>query len=132
MLEETFVVNKISGHLLFSTYIPSVLIVTMSWIRSDMERKLLTPHHSFWIPPEGTPARVTLGVTSLLTLTTQVEQSDSKLTLSLSLQSMQTQQTLPPVSYTKAIDVWLATCVVFVFLRFSTEPEEKNIQCSNN
>ena len=85
--------------------------------------QLLTPHHSFWIPPEGTPARVTLGVTSLLTLTTQVEQSDSKLTLSLSLslslQSMQTQQTLPPVSYTKAIDVWLATCVVFVFLRSS-------------
>ena len=37
---------------------------------------------------------------------------------SLQTQSMQTQQTLPPVSYTKAIDVWLATCVVFVFLRF--------------
>ena len=47
--------------------------------------ELLTPHHSFWIPPEGTPARVTLGVTSLLTLTTQVEQSDSLLTLSCSL-----------------------------------------------
>ena len=80
-------------------------------------------HHSFWIPPEGTPARVTLGVTSLLTLTTQVEQSDSQLTLMLPLQSMQTQQTLPPVSYTKAIDVWLATCVVFVFLRSSLWPE---------
>ena len=37
-LEETFVMSKISGHLLFSTYIPSVLIVTMSWIRSDIER----------------------------------------------------------------------------------------------
>ena len=34
---------------------------------------------SFWIPPEGTPARVTLGVTSLLTLTTQVELWNKKL-----------------------------------------------------
>jgi hypothetical protein len=32
------------GFLFFSTYIPSVLIVIMSWI-------------SFWIPPESTPAR---------------------------------------------------------------------------
>ena len=34
---------------------PSALIVVMSWI-------------SFWIKPEAIPARVTLGVTSLLTL----------------------------------------------------------------
>ena len=61
------------GYLVFSTYIPSVLIVVMSWI-------------SFWIPPESTPARVTLGVTSLLTLATL---------------NTQTQQSLPPVSYTK-------------------------------
>ena len=86
---------------------------------------------SFWIPPEGTPARVTLGVTSLLTLTTQVEKLFSHpnlplIYLSIRYQSMQTQQTLPPVSYTKAIDVWLATCVVFVFLRFSVGPEKDN------
>lgn len=43
------------GYHLFHTYIPSALIVVMSWI-------------SFWIKPEAIPARVTLGVTSLLTL----------------------------------------------------------------
>lgn len=46
-------------------------------------------------------ARVTLGVTSLLTLATQNTQS---------------QQSLPPVSYVKAIDVWMSSCSVFVFL----------------
>lgn len=76
------------GYHLFHTYIPSALIVVMSWI-------------SFWIKPEAIPARVTLGVTSLLTLATQNTQS---------------QQNLPPVSYVKAIDVWMSSCSVFVFL----------------
>ena len=87
-LAAVFKLKRNPGYLFFSTYIPSVLIVVMSWI-------------SFWIPPESTPARVTLGVTSLLTLATQ---------------NTQTQQSLPPVSYTKAIDVWMATCIIFVFL----------------
>lgn len=43
------------GYHLFHTYIPSALIVVMSWI-------------SFWIKPEAIPARVTLGVTAFLTL----------------------------------------------------------------
>jgi hypothetical protein len=43
------------GYHMFHTFIPSALIVVMSWI-------------SFWIKPEAIPARVTLGVTSLLTL----------------------------------------------------------------
>ncbi|XP_026688718.1 glycine receptor subunit alpha-4 [Diaphorina citri] len=76
------------GYHLFHTYIPSALIVVMSWI-------------SFWIKPEAIPARVTLGVTSLLTLATQNTQS---------------QQSLPPVSYVKAIDIWMSSCSVFVFL----------------
>ena len=42
---------------------------------------------SFWIKPEAVPARVTLGVTSLLTLSTQHANS---------------QKALPPVSYIKA------------------------------
>lgn len=56
---------------------------------------------SFWIRPEAIPARVTLGVTSLLTLATQNTQSQSS---------------LPPVSYVKAIDVWMSSCTVFVFM----------------
>ena len=72
-LAAVFKLKRNPGYLFFSTYIPSVLIVVMSWI-------------SFWIPPESTPARVTLGVTSLLTLATQ---------------NTQTQESLPPVSYTK-------------------------------
>ena len=61
------------GYFMFHTYIPTCLIVMMSWI-------------SFWIKPEAVPARVTLGVTSLLTLSTQHANS---------------QKSLPPVSYIK-------------------------------
>lgn len=55
---------------------------------------------SFWIKPEAVPARVTLCVTSLLTLSTQHAQS---------------QKSLPPVSYIKAIDIFMSSCTVFVF-----------------
>ena len=62
---------------MFHTYIPTCLIVMMSWI-------------SFWIKPEAVPARVTLGVTSLLTLSTQHANS---------------QKSLPPVSYIKVMSL---------------------------
>ena len=55
---------------------------------------------SFWIKPDAVPARVTLCVTSLLTLSTQHAQS---------------QKSLPPVSYIKAIDIFMSSCTVFVF-----------------
>ena len=54
-IEVVFTLKRRLGYHLFHTYIPSALIVVMSWI-------------SFWIKPEAIPARVTLGVTSLLTL----------------------------------------------------------------
>ncbi|XP_034944574.1 glycine receptor subunit alpha-4 isoform X1 [Chelonus insularis] len=87
-IQIVFNLRRRLGYHLFHTYIPSALIVVMSWI-------------AFWIKPEAIPARVTLGVTSLLTLATQNTQS---------------QQSLPPVSYVKAIDVWMSSCSVFVFL----------------
>lgn len=56
---------------------------------------------SFWIKPEAAPARVTLGVTSLLTLSTQHAKS---------------QASLPPVSYLKAVDAFMSVCTIFVFM----------------
>lgn len=56
---------------------------------------------SFWIKPEAAPARVTLGVTSLLTLSTQHAKS---------------QASLPPVSYLKAVDGFMSVCTIFVFM----------------
>ncbi|XP_045111265.1 glycine receptor subunit alpha-2-like isoform X3 [Portunus trituberculatus] len=87
-LEVVFKLKRRLGHYLFHTYIPTCLIVIMSWV-------------SFWIRPEIAPARVTLGVTSLLTMSTQHARS---------------QAALPPVSYIKAIDVFMSSCTVFVFL----------------
>ncbi|XP_059090435.1 glycine receptor subunit alpha-4-like [Tigriopus californicus] len=87
-LEVVFMFKRRLGYYLFHTYVPTCLIVIMSWI-------------SFWIKPEAVPARVTLGVTSLLTLSTQHANS---------------QKSLPPVSYIKAIDVFMSGCTVFVFL----------------
>ncbi|KAG5889193.1 hypothetical protein JTB14_000618 [Gonioctena quinquepunctata] len=87
-LEVVFVLKRRLGYYLFHTYIPTCLIVIMSWV-------------SFWIKPEAAPARVTLGVTSLLTLSTQHAKS---------------QAALPPVSYLKAVDGFMSVCTVFVFM----------------
>ncbi|XP_042900511.1 glycine receptor subunit alpha-2 [Parasteatoda tepidariorum] len=87
-IEVTFTLKRRLGYYLFHTYIPTCLIVIMSWI-------------SFWIKVDAVPARVTLCVTSLLTLSTQHAQS---------------QKSLPPVSYIKAIDIFMSSCTVFVFL----------------
>ena len=60
------------------------MLVIVSWV-------------SFWLDQHAIPARVSLGVTTLLTMSTQ--------TSGISAQ-------LPPVSYTKAIDVWTGACQV--------------------
>ncbi|XP_071545422.1 glycine receptor subunit alpha-4-like isoform X2 [Panulirus ornatus] len=87
-LEVVFQLRRRLGYYLFHTYMPTCLIVIMSWV-------------SFWVKPEAAPARVTLGVTSLLTLSTQHAKSQSS---------------LPPVSYLKIIDMFMSTCTVFVFM----------------
>ena len=68
-------------------YIPSIFIVAISWV-------------SFWLNVDAVPARISLGILTVLTMTTQ---KSSAVT------------TLPKVSYIKAIDVWMAACLCFVF-----------------
>ena len=55
---------------------------------------------SFWISHESTSARVALGITTVLTMTT----------ISTGVRS-----SLPRISYVKAIDIYLLMCFVFVF-----------------
>ena len=68
-------------------YFPCALIVVLSWV-------------GFWIDYRSTPARVALGITTVLTVTT----------LSNSIRS-----SLPPASYTKSIDYYLLISFLFVF-----------------
>ena len=66
------------------------MLVIVSWV-------------SFWLDQHAIPARVSLGVTTLLTMSTQ--------TSGISAQ-------LPPVSYTKAIDVWTGACQVNSYIPY--------------
>ena len=73
------------------------MLVIVSWV-------------SFWLDQNAIPARVSLGVTTLLTMSTQTSGINAQ---------------LPPVSYTKAIDVW--TGVRFFFLKIFLKNSKKNL-----
>ncbi|KAM0725014.1 Glycine receptor subunit alphaZ1 [Formica fusca] len=75
------------GHHLIQTFAPSTLVVMLSWF-------------SFWLGLDAIPGRVALLVTSMLTLVTMFTGLKSD---------------IPPVAYIKALDVWMAGCMMFVF-----------------
>ncbi|RWS30222.1 mutant GABA gated chloride channel-like protein [Leptotrombidium deliense] len=75
------------GFYLIQIYVPASLIVVISWV-------------SFWLHRNATPARVALGVTTVLTMTTLMSSTNAA---------------LPKISYIKSIDVFLGTCFVMVF-----------------
>ncbi|XP_064608271.1 glycine receptor subunit alpha-3-like isoform X2 [Liolophura sinensis] len=86
-IRASIVLERDIWYYVIQVYIPSTLIVILSWV-------------SFWLDVDAIPARITLGVLTVLTLTTQ---------------SSSLRNTLPKVSYIKAIDVWMALCLGFVF-----------------
>ncbi|KAF0300116.1 Glycine receptor subunit alpha-2 [Amphibalanus amphitrite] len=83
-----FFMSREPGYYLLDYYIPSGFLVIVSWV-------------SFWLSPEAAPARVTLGTSTMLTF----------ITLSNTIKN-----SLPKVSYTKFVDVWLFICTTFIFL----------------
>jgi hypothetical protein len=63
---------------MIQTYIPSVLIVMLSWL-------------SFWLNVDAVPARISLGILTVLTMTTQRSMSNVS---------------LPRVSYVKVMKLF--------------------------
>ena len=76
------------SYYVFTIYIPTFMTVCVSWM-------------SFWLDHKSAPARVALTITTLLAMSTTTSSINNS---------------LPPVAYTKAIDVWNNICVSFVFL----------------
>ncbi|KAL0618807.1 Gamma-aminobutyric acid receptor subunit beta-3, partial [Plecturocebus cupreus] len=87
-LSLSFRLKRNIGYFILQTYMPSILITILSWV-------------SFWINYDASAARVALGITTVLTMTTI---------------NTHLRETLPKIPYVKAIDMYLMGCFVFVFL----------------
>ncbi|KFU91463.1 Gamma-aminobutyric acid receptor subunit pi, partial [Chaetura pelagica] len=75
-------------YFILETYVPSSLLVALSWV-------------SFWISQSSVPARICIGVTTVLTMTTLM---------------MGARTSLPNANCSiKAIDVYLGICFSFIF-----------------
>ncbi|CAL8116349.1 unnamed protein product [Orchesella dallaii] len=82
-------------HFLIMVYIPTMMIVFVSWV-------------SFWISSKAVTARTLLGTLTLFVLAIQTAEMNKK---------------FPETIYTKAVDVWTGVCLTFVFaalLEFAT------------
>lgn len=88
-VEVTLLLEREFGSALLDIYFPSILIVMASWT-------------SFWFEITSPPARVALGVTTLLTLVTSSKSVNDK---------------LPKVSYMKSNDVYVLVCICEFFLK---------------
>ncbi|XP_032787616.1 gamma-aminobutyric acid receptor alpha-like [Daphnia magna] len=83
VLQVSFNLRRKQGYFLIQVYVPCILIVVLSWV-------------SFWLNREATSDRISLGITTVLTLSTL---------------AMDTRTDLPKVHYATALD-W------FIFITF--------------
>ncbi|XP_071439190.1 gamma-aminobutyric acid receptor subunit alpha-4-like [Hetaerina americana] len=82
-----FFLKRHTGYFMLQVYVPCGLIVSCSWV-------------SFWIDPDAVPARVSLGVTTVLSMTTMGFGGRAQ---------------MPKVSYATALDWFVILCFSFVF-----------------
>ncbi|XP_008059563.1 gamma-aminobutyric acid receptor subunit rho-3 [Carlito syrichta] len=83
-----FVLRRHIFFFVLQIYFPAMLMVMLSWV-------------SFWIDRRAVPARVSLGITTVLTMSTII---------------IAVSTSMPHVSYIKAVDVYLWVSSLFVFL----------------
>uniref|UniRef100_A0A1I7ZIK9 Neur_chan_LBD domain-containing protein n=1 Tax=Steinernema glaseri TaxID=37863 RepID=A0A1I7ZIK9_9BILA len=87
VLKVYFKLQRQQGFYILQIYTPCNLIVVMSWV-------------SFWINKEASPARVALGIMTVLSMST----------LGFGLRT-----DLPKVSHSTALDIYIISCFGFVF-----------------
>ncbi|KAL6462712.1 hypothetical protein MHYP_G00291340 [Metynnis hypsauchen] len=83
-----FILRRHVFFFMLQTYFPTMLMVVLSWV-------------SFWIDRRAVPARVSLGITTVLTMSTIITGVSTS---------------MPQVSYVKAVDIYLWASFLFVFL----------------
>ncbi|XP_078699622.1 glycine receptor subunit alphaZ1-like [Branchiostoma floridae x Branchiostoma belcheri] len=82
----TMYMKRRLSYYMMEIYVPSITIVCLSWV-------------AFWINRAAVPARVALGITTVLTMITQSTRVVD----------------MPQISYVRAIDAWLLACQCMVF-----------------
>ncbi|TRY74426.1 hypothetical protein TCAL_05021, partial [Tigriopus californicus] len=100
--------RKMSFHLM-QTYIPSFIFVTLAWLTIFIPPDQIPARHvviafkrvCVYVSPPSPPGRVTMTMTTLLTLTAMFAAVRSN---------------VPRVSYVSFLDIWMFVCIVFVFL----------------
>ncbi|KAI3367316.1 hypothetical protein L3Q82_008359 [Scortum barcoo] len=108
-----FDLSRRMGYFTIQTYIPCSMIVVLSWV-------------SFWINKDAVPARTSLGITTVLTMTTL---------------STISRKSLPKVSYVTAMDLFVSVCFIFTFAAlmeygtlhyFTSNRQTKKAKANNN